>query len=128
MTRCYSPGLYKSSGTVLFTNNICQLETRASRQRGHASVVIARFDHILFANNHCWVDSSTPCAALDAFLIAVTLQVNSNRFQEARGSVAASGFTFGLMNITTANLSTYQLFPLAIVPAMMMNANNLSLN
>ncbi len=114
-----------ANGTVLFTNNVCQVEARANRQRGLTSVMIASLDHILFANNHCWVDGAGLCAALDALLLAVSVQVNSNRFQEALGSVLASGLTCGLINITSQNLSTYCLFAKGI-PSMLVNSSNIT--
>jgi uncharacterized protein DUF6519 len=98
-----------SSGAVHFTSNICQLESRASGVRGISSVLILSRDHLIFANNHCWLDGA-PTALIDALLVAGSLQVNTNRFQEAVGSVAVSGFTFGISNITTHNISTYCLF------------------
>jgi Family of unknown function (DUF6519) len=96
-----------SNGTVLFANNICQLEARANRERGIASVMIASLDHVLFADNQTWIDGRGLCAIFDALLLAVSIQVNSNRLQESLGSVLLSGATLGLLNITTHNLSTY---------------------
>jgi hypothetical protein len=100
-----------SSGAVIFTNNICQLETRASGAQGIASVAVLTLDHLIFSNNHCWLDGSQT-VVMDAMLVAGSLQVTSNRFQEAYGSVYVSGLTYGLSNITTYNTSTYCLFGL----------------
>ena len=38
-------------------------------------------------------------------LVAGSIQVTSNRFQEAVGSVLASGFTIGALNITGHKIS-----------------------
>jgi len=100
-----------SNGTLLFADNICQLETRASGAQGIASVVIFTFDHLHFANNQCWLDGPLT-AVLDALLVGGSLQVTANRFQESVGSVFVSGLTFGISNITTYNTSTFCLFPL----------------
>lgn len=96
-----------SSGGVLFTNNVCQLEERASRQRAFSSVLILSFDQLLFNSNHCWIDGPERSVAVDAALFAGSTQVTSNRFQESPGSVLVSGLTYGVLNISTQNLSTY---------------------
>ena len=98
-----------SSGAIEFANNICQLETRASGAQGIASVVILTLDHLLFSNNHLWLDGAQT-AYFDALLLAGSLQVNGNRLQESAGSVFASGITFGVSNITTHNSCTFCLF------------------
>ena len=101
-----------SSGAVLFTNNICQLEARASGATGFASVEILSLDHVIFSNNHCWLDGGAAFTAwLDALLLCTSLNACGNRFQESLGSVLASGLTYALLNITTQNISTYCLFP-----------------
>jgi hypothetical protein len=99
-----------SSGGVLFADNICQLETRASRQRAFTSVLIYSLDHLTFNSNHSWIDGPERTATVDAALFAGSIQVTSNRFQEAFGSVAASGLTVGVLNVTTQNISTYCLY------------------
>jgi hypothetical protein len=114
---------YSSSGTVLFSDNICQLEASKNSVAGFASVVIASLDHVLLANNHLWLNgvpaTSTPgngpativhpgTAWLDAFVFGSTIQVTSNRLQEsALFPVMASGLTLGFLNITSLNISTY---------------------
>ncbi len=95
------------SGTVLFTNNICQLEARADRQRSLTSIAILSLDHLIFTGNLSWVDTITLDAYLDAMLIAGSLQVTSNRFQESPVSVLASGITAGVVNMTAQNISTF---------------------
>ena len=92
-----------------FTNNVCQLETRASGAQGSASVVILTLDHLLFANNHLWLDGAQT-AYFDALLLGATLQMNGNRLQESAGSVFGSGIAFGVSNITTHNTSSFCLF------------------
>jgi uncharacterized protein DUF6519 len=106
--------VYSSSGAVLFTNNICQLEALLSGVSGYASVVIASLDHVLFANNQLWLNGpswlngSLGTAVLDAFIFGATVQVCANRLQEsAFFPVWASGLTLGLLNITSQNISTY---------------------
>jgi hypothetical protein len=115
-----------STGTVLFTGNICQLEAKASKQRAFASVAVLTLDHMIFADNHSWVDGPSLTASLDALLVAGSLQVTSNRFQEASGfSVLASGLTAGRINIATQNLSTYCLFNLGTVK--LIDVNNVAI-
>lgn len=101
-----SPG-----GAVIFTNNICQLEARASGRRCLSSVLVFSLDDLIFANNQCWLDGPRGTASLDAWLLAGSVQVNGNRFQEALGfPVVVSGLTIGALNITSQNISTYCLF------------------
>lgn len=116
-----------SSGAVLFTNNICQLEARASGATGFASVEILSLDHVIFANNHCWLDGpeSSETAWLDALILAGSLHVCSNRFQEAVGSVFISTYTFALLNMTALNISTYPLYPFGPT-GLITTGNNLS--
>ena len=95
-----------SSGAVLFSNNVCQLEATASQQSEFASVFIFTRDHLIFSNNHCWLDASTFSAFIDAFLLAGSLNVVGNRFQERVGTVVLSGLTVGVANVTGENIST----------------------
>jgi hypothetical protein len=96
-----------SSGTVLFTNNVCQLEARLDRQRSLTSVTIISTDNLIFSNNQVWFESATLDAFFDALLAAGTLTATSNRFQESAASVFFSGITVAPFNITTQNISTF---------------------
>ena len=96
-----------SNGTVLFTNNICQLEARVDRQHSITSVAIISTDNLIFSNNQLWFDSATIDAFCDAFLAAGTLTATGNRFQESAASVYLSGITVAPFNITTQNISTF---------------------
>lgn len=113
-----------SSGAVVFTNNVCQLEAEASRQREEGSIFIVTPDHLIFANNYCWLDGRAERAFTDALLIAGSLNVVANRFQEAPGAVNISALTAGAINITSQNISTYCIFVLGI---MRIDNNNLAL-
>jgi len=116
-----------TSGAVLFTNNICQLEANASRQRGITSVAILSLDHLIFSSNHCWLDGPERTADLDALLFASSIQVLGNRFQEASDAVIGSGITFGLLNITTQNISSYCLSATGVA-GFVVKSNNLVIN
>lgn len=126
-----------SSGMVLFTNNVCQLETRASGVEGLASVYILSLDHLNFSNNHTWMDgvgtaplpnsSVTITALMDVFLFAESINVSGNRFQEVPNSVLFSGITAGITNTTTNNISTFCLFSEPNSAPFGANANNISL-
>ena len=91
------------------------LRQAASGQREDASVLIFTPDHLIFSNNHCWLDSSRFSAFVDALLVAGSLNVVGNRFQEAPDSVFFSGLTAGLVNITGQNISTYCLIVLGAI-------------
>ena len=113
-----------SCGVVLFSNNMCQLEATAIRQREYSSVAIYTPDHLIFSNNHCWLDASRFSALVDALLVAGSLNVVGNRFQEAPNSVIFSGLTAGAVNITGQNISTYCLIALG---ALLSTNNNIAL-
>ncbi|SPF40910.1 conserved hypothetical protein [Syntrophobacter sp. SbD1] len=113
-----------SNGTVLFSNNICQLETTASGQTEAASVWIFTPDHLIFTNNQCWLDGPGLSAFADTWLIAGSLNVVGNRFQETRNTVVFSGITAGVVNITGQNISTYCLIALGSLNS---DNNNLAL-
>ncbi len=113
-----------SNGTVLFTGNMCQLETAVSHQAELTSVTIFTPDHLLFSNNQCWLSSAGASAIMDALLIAGTLNVVGNRFQESPASVFISGLTVGNANVTSQNISTFCLFALG---NMLVDNGNLAL-
>jgi hypothetical protein len=115
-----------SSGQILFTNNQCQLETRASGAEGTSSVAILTADNLIFSNNHLWIDGP-PTAIMDALLVAGSIQATANRLQEGAGTVYVSGLTYGLSNITTMNTSTYCLFAVG-APALSIVTHNIVLN
>lgn len=68
------PSFVSSSGAVIFTNNYCQLEVREVTQTNFASVIIISLDHLIFSNNHCWIDANVDTLGsgmtVDAFLLA----------------------------------------------------------
>jgi Family of unknown function (DUF6519) len=121
-----------SNGAVLFTNNVCQLESWISGVQGFTSVGIASLDHVMFANNQLWLDGPAwpkPTALLDAFIFGLSIHVCTNRFQESQKyPVLYSGFTAGLVNITSQNISTYCLVADALLPGFLVNQHNLQLN
>lgn len=121
-----SPFAPSANGTVLFTNNICQLEARADRQRSLSSLFILTLDHLIFSNNHCWLDTARYDSFLDAFLFAASLNVTSNRFQESPISVLFSGLTFGSLNITSQNISTFCLIVQAPTTGLKVDSANLA--
>lgn len=114
------------NGTVLFSNNICQLEARADRQRSITSIAILSVDHLTFTGNHSWIDTATFDAIFDAVLVAGTVNVTNNRFQESPISVLASGLTAGVINITSQNISTFCLLVKG-APSFTVNQSNLAL-
>ncbi len=95
------------SGTVLFTNNICQLEAKVDGQHAISSVLVTTLDHLNFSNNSTWIDGTGIVTVLDVLLLGASIHVGGNRLQEAFTTVGLSGYTAGLMNITAHNISTY---------------------
>ena len=122
-----------SSGAVIFTNNICQLETRAGYQPGFASVLVGSLDHVLFDDNLCWEDGLSVNTAVDAFVLARTVQVTSNRFQEnfpvnigeIQTSVFGSCLSIGLANITAQNISDNTIYAIAPATTTLVDSSNL---
>jgi hypothetical protein len=115
-----------SNGTVLFSNNICQLEARVDRQHSITSIAIMSVDHLTFTGNHSWIDTATFDAIFDAVLVAGSVNVTNNRFQESPISVLASGLTAGVINITSQNISTFCLLVRG-APNFTVNQSNLAL-
>ncbi|HEY2472705.1 MAG TPA: DUF6519 domain-containing protein [Terracidiphilus sp.] len=99
--------MQSGTGTVLFANNVCQLEARVSHQLSFSSIMIMARDHLIFTGNESWVDSLVRDVFSDAILTGGSLNVTSNRFQESPLSVYLSGLTNGLMNVTSQNISTF---------------------
>jgi hypothetical protein len=125
-----------TSGMVLFANNQCQLETRASGATGFASVGILTLDNLVFTNNLTWMDgvgtiplpntNASISALMDVFLMAGSINVSNNRFQEGPNSVLFSGMTVAVANVTTGNISTFCLFSQPNTAPWGANANNIS--
>jgi hypothetical protein len=116
-----------SSGAVVFTHNICQLEAWASGVKGLCSVAILSFDHVLFTSNHLWVDTPPITAVVDAFLLGASVQMCDNRLQEAQYyPVIFSAASVGIANVTAHNLATYCLLVKA-PPIYCINAPNVIL-
>ena len=117
-----------TNGTVLFTNNICQLEALLSGIRGYGSVLIFTVDHLLFSNNQLWFDGPRSIAVVDAVLFGISLHATSNRLEEsARRPVRFSGLTTGLLNITSQNISSYCLIAKG-TPGWLVKTPNLVIN
>lgn len=106
--------LAAASGTVLFSNNICQLVAQLNSVRGVCSVGIVTLDSLLFNNNHLWINGQIGSAFADAILLGVTVQTTANRFEESVFAVPASGVSLGLANVNAQNICTH---PFASFPA-----------
>ncbi len=104
-----------SNGSVIFNDNLCQMEGRVGKEVALASVLIFTIDDLSFDGNTCWIDAAQLRTITDAFLLAPTLRANSNRFQEAVPSVLCSGITAGFLNVTSLNISTYCLFSVGLL-------------
>ncbi len=113
-----------SNGSVLFSNNICQLEAGANRQGEASSVLIYTPDALIFSNNLCSLDAGALSAFADILLLGGTANVASNRLQEPIGTVFFSGITVGYINITGQNISTNCLIVLGTYPS---DNNNIAL-
>jgi hypothetical protein len=115
----------QSSGAVMFADNACLLEAWGIGQSASSNVLILSHDNVIFSGNHCWIDGPVRTAAVDALLLAGSLQVADNRFQESPGfPVLASGVTVAVLNVTAQNISTYCLF---VEGTSIVNTNNLTI-
>jgi hypothetical protein len=96
-----------TNGTVLFSNNICQLMTQLNSVRGLASVMIVTLDHVMFSNNQLWINGRRDTVFADAFLFGFSAQAVANRLQESVSAVYYSGASYGVANVTSQNICTY---------------------
>lgn len=106
--------LAAASGTVLFSNNICQLVTQLNSVRGLCSVSVLTLDSLLFNSNQLWINGQILSAFADAILLGASVQTVSNRLEESIFSVACSGLSFGVANVNAQNVSS---FPFPSFPA-----------
>ena len=115
-----------ANGTVLFANNVCQLEARESGQSELCSMLLFTPDSLIFSGNSSWIDAQAGklSAFTDALLLAGTLQITGNRFQEPFESVLVSGIASGYANVATSNISTSCLLCFGVH---LMHANNIAL-
>ncbi len=117
----YTAGLANNSlsvtnGTVLFSNNICQLMAQLNSARGLSSVGILTLDHLMFTNNQLWINAPARTSSVDALLLGVSVQAVANRLEESLRAVIDSGFSFGIMNVTSQNVSTYCFLSFGLAP------------
>ena len=117
-----------TNGTVLFSNNICQLMAQLNSARGLASVAILTLDHLMFANNQLWINGPARTAGVDALLLGVSVQAIANRLQELTNAVLDLGFSFGVMNVTSQNVSTYCFLSFGAKPQWRILAPNVAFN
>jgi len=97
-----------TGGSVTFANNVCQFHTTEERILGLCSVGIFTLDEALISANQLTISGTELTAFLDLFLFGLTSHCTSNRLQEMpRHAALYSGVTFGLLNMTTQNISTY---------------------
>jgi Family of unknown function (DUF6519) len=115
-----------SNGTVLFSNNVCQLEARESGEEGWSSLFLFTPDALLFSGNTSWLDAPSEGvrAFTDALLMGGTLQMLGNRLQEPVGGVLVSGIAVGVVNMTMQNISTSCLLCFG---AKVINSSNIAL-
>ena len=94
-------------GMVMFSNNICQLMAQLNSAKGLSSVGILTLDQLMFTNNQLWINGRGTICAVDALLLGFSVQAVANRLEESLRAVIDSGFSFGIMNVTSQNVSTY---------------------
>lgn len=114
-----------TNGTVLFSNNICQLMAQLNAVLGLSSVALMTLDHLMFTNNQLWINGPKGTALMDALLFGVSVQAVTNRLQESTGTVIDSGVSFGLMNNTSQNISTYCFLAKAAKTKWLIDSHNL---
>ena len=61
----------------------------------------------MFTNNQLWINGPARTSRVDAHLFGVSVQAVANRLQESTEAVVDSGYSFGVMNVTSQNVSTY---------------------
>ena len=96
-----------TNGMVMFSNNICQLMAQLNSAKGLSSVGILTLDQLMFTNNQLWINGRGTICAVDALLLGFSVQAVANRLEKSLRAVIDSGFSFGIMNVTSQNVSTY---------------------
>lgn len=132
-------GLVLPTGKVLFSDNQCQLDLVAERQRvigirqtaqaanmpaaaavgwqvqlSVASISVLSLDDVGFHDNQCFTNLAFGILMTNALVVASSLRVAGNRFKEGPQDVVYSGATLGEINTTSHNQATHCLL---IVPS-----------
>jgi hypothetical protein len=134
-------GLVLPTGKVLFSDNQCQLDLTAERERivgireravlnndpaaaavswqvllSVSSVSILSLDDVGFHDNQCYTNLAFGTLISNALVFASSVRVTENRFKEAPQDVVYSAATLGEINTTSHNQATHCLLILPSIP------------
>lgn len=100
--------LYLPNGNVMFSNNQTSLDLRGKELNfSFSSQLIVSLDDVSYSANQSEITSYFDFVFTDVAIMAVTIRTNDNRFQEGFTNVLNSLFSFGFMNMATANQATH---------------------
>jgi hypothetical protein len=126
-------GLVLPTGKVLFSDNQCQLDLVAEREKvirireralldnqptavaaaawqvllSISSISILSLDDVGFHDNQCYTNLAFGTLLTNAHVIASSVRVTDNRFKEGPQDVVYSGVTLGEINTTSHNQATH---------------------
>jgi hypothetical protein len=123
----FAAGVHPAGGGVLFCDNQCLLDLSSTDQEFlFSSVLVLGLDDVAFEDNQVLMRSGSDLALLDALVLGFSVRAVGNRFSEQFVRLFLSAVTFGLMNTTAANQSTYCIYVRG-VPSLTVNGPNTSL-
>ena len=82
ITEASADSVAVTNGTVMFSNNICQLMAQLNFAKGLSSVGILTLDQLMFTNNQLWINGRGTICAVNALLLGFSVQAVANRLQE----------------------------------------------
>ncbi len=101
-------GVHPSGGAVLFNDNQCLLDlTSEDQEFVFSSVMVLSLDDVAFEDNEVTLRSRNDYVLTDALVLGVSTRVVGNRFSEQLLLLFLSAITFGVMNTTAHNQSTF---------------------
>src|SRR5204862_162439 len=103
-----SPGLLIVAADTAFNDNDVLLDGPGAGEAALISAVtVISFGDVAFEGNQCKADLGSAQMWFDALVMAWSLRVADNRFQETFGRAAFSAVTLAPMNCTTDNQGTH---------------------
>lgn len=115
-------------GETLFCDNQVVLSRGPGDPPAHlSSIMILTLDDLGFSDNQCEIDPGIPLALTDALLLATSLRVTANRFQDPTLCFLSLICLGIVMNTTSLNQATFGITASCANPAKLVDMNNVTL-